>query len=116
MSNGRLDNYLRTFRRKTGLTQPDVAFLLCGRRCGTLISRHEKRRRQPSLDAALGYRALYGVPVEELFAGRNERRTREIKGRMLALQRRLENETRKPGAGAREAAKKKARIERQLQP
>jgi transcriptional regulator with XRE-family HTH domain len=64
----KLDNYLRTYRRRSGLTQQDVAFLI-GSESGTQISRYEKRRRLPTLRTALALQCIYGVPVAELFAG-----------------------------------------------
>ena len=42
----KLENYLRTYRKKSGLTQREVAFLL-GCQNGAQVSRYEKRRRLP---------------------------------------------------------------------
>ena len=63
-----LANYLRAHRRKTGLTQHDVARVLeyVNR---DPISRHERLESTPSLLIALSYEVLYRVPVSEIFAG-----------------------------------------------
>ena len=59
-------NYLRRYRKRGALTQEETAFLL-GAACGTKVSRHERAARPPSLQTALSYQALFGVPVHELF-------------------------------------------------
>src|SRR5882724_4142358 len=64
-------NYLRSHRRKSGLTQHEVAVLL-GTIAGGRVSRYENRHRLPPLRAALGYGALFGVPVDDLFPGVRE--------------------------------------------
>jgi transcriptional regulator with XRE-family HTH domain len=69
MSEKPLDNYLRTERRMARLSQDDLAFLL-GSEDGTTVSRYERGRRTPSLDTALAYEAILGIPVRDLFAGR----------------------------------------------
>ena len=63
-----LPNYLRTFRRRAHLSQADVARLLGGT-SGTTVARHETGERQPTLETALAYAAIYAVDVRELFAG-----------------------------------------------
>lgn len=64
-----LANYIRTHRRRAALSQDEVAFLL-GCEHGTKISRYERERRTPTLEAALALEAVFNVPVSELFAGR----------------------------------------------
>src|SRR2546429_9576493 len=68
MATHKLENYLRTYRKRSGLTQREVAFLV-GCRNGAQVSRYEKRRRLPPLRTALACEAAFGVPVAELFAG-----------------------------------------------
>lgn len=55
-------------RKRAALSQDEVAFLL-GMNGGAKICRHERRSRAPTLETALAYEALYGVPVSELHAG-----------------------------------------------
>src|SRR5437667_302672 len=71
MATPKLENYLRTYRKRSGLTQRDVAFLV-GCRNGAQVSRYEKRRRLPPLRTALVYEAAFGVPVSVLFAALRE--------------------------------------------
>ena len=63
-----LPNYLRTYRRRHGLTQSEVAALL-GTRDVAAISLYESAQRVLLLPTALAYEAIFGVPVGELFAG-----------------------------------------------
>lgn len=63
-----LENYLRTHRKRAGLAQRDVAFLL-GARSGSRVSRHERFERRPTLEVALAYEAIFRTPVAELFTG-----------------------------------------------
>jgi len=66
-----LPTYIRSFRRRAGLYQDDLAFLL-GTRSGTAVLRHECNQRMPTLDTALRYAAIFRVDPRELFAGRYE--------------------------------------------
>ncbi len=68
MSSAQLPNYLRANRKRLGLLQDDVAFLL-GAETGESVCRHERFVREPSLAIALAYEAIYQRPVRELFAG-----------------------------------------------
>ena len=61
----RVKTYLRTFRRRSGLTQAEVAFLL-GAESGAKVSRYERLSRRPSFQTALGLQAVFGVPAEAL--------------------------------------------------
>src|SRR5881397_3640280 len=63
----RLDDYLRTYRRRTGLTQQEMASLL-GCRDGQ-VSRYERRVRHPNLQTLLAYEVIFGGPARDLFAG-----------------------------------------------
>jgi transcriptional regulator with XRE-family HTH domain len=90
-SRQRLDNYLRMYRKRAGLSQDEVGFLLGGKsgRSGTIASRHEQFRRRPSLETALACEAIYGVPVSELFAGVSERAEDMVRRRARVLSKRL---------------------------
>jgi transcriptional regulator with XRE-family HTH domain len=84
----RLNNYLRTYRKRSGLSQGEVAFLL-GCHHGAKVSRYERNARQPTLKTALAYEAVFGVPVRELFAGIFEKVLGMTKKRARVLARRL---------------------------
>src|SRR5437773_11106309 len=89
MATHKLENYLRTYRKRSGLTQREVAFLV-GCRNGAQVSRYAKRRRLPPLRTALACEAAFGVPVSVLFAGLREAAGRAVGERMLALKSKLE--------------------------
>lgn len=72
MDFSRLDNYLRTYRRRHRFSQDEVAFLL-GAQSGTKVSRYEQGMREPTLETALAYEVVLGMPLKELFAGKVER-------------------------------------------
>jgi len=92
----KLDNYLLMYRRRAGLTQKELAFLL-GWNASSTVSRHERRECVPLLPIALAYEAVLKAPVSELFAGISqgvEQRTREraqlLSGRNLTNGSRLD--------------------------
>jgi len=68
MSQQKLKNYLRTFRKRSHLSQDEVAYLL-GSGSGCKVSRHERFARVPNLQTAMAFEVIYGVPIKELFAG-----------------------------------------------
>src|SRR5438093_9193709 len=89
MATHKRENYLRTYRKRSGLTQREVAFLV-GCRNGAQVSRYEKRRRLPPLRTALACEAAFGVPVSELFAGLREASGQAVAERLLALKSKIE--------------------------
>lgn len=68
MQQRQLPNYLRANRKRLGLSQKDVAFLLGGQ-SGAKISKYENFSRTPSLEAALALEAIHKRSVSELFGG-----------------------------------------------
>ena len=84
----KLNNYLRTHRKRAGLSQDEVAYLL-GCQGGAKVSRYERFARQPPLQTALAYEAIFGVPVRELFAGLFHRVEGPIVRRAQSLARKL---------------------------
>ncbi len=87
MQNDKLDNYLRTYRKKLGLTQREVAFLL-GCHSGAKVSRYEHSARVP-LNVILTYKAIFQKPARELFAGIYGRAERQTKRNLRLLVSRL---------------------------
>lgn len=63
-----LATYLKMYRKRTGLTHEEVAFLI-GAKGGSTISRHESGGRLPDLQAAIAYELIFGVPLGEMYAG-----------------------------------------------
>lgn len=84
MNSRRLENYLKAYRKKTGLTQREVSFLL-GWKAGEQLSRYERRHRLPQLRTALACEAIFGVPVAELFAGVRQSVDRDIAAKIGTL-------------------------------
>ena len=84
MASPQLPNYLRTNRKRLGLSQDDVAHLL-GTGNGTTVCRHEQFDREPGLRAALAYEAVFRRPIRELFAGLYDEIEREVAGRAKKL-------------------------------
>jgi DNA-binding XRE family transcriptional regulator len=84
----KLDNYLRSSRRGTGLSQDEMAYLL-GVRAGAIASRYERFKRRPALETALAYEAIFRTPVRELFAGIYEKAERSAARRACLLRKRL---------------------------
>ena len=62
-----LNNYIRTHRKRLGLSQDELAHLL-GVEEGATVSRYESGR-LPSLETALALSRVFGVSVESLFFG-----------------------------------------------
>jgi transcriptional regulator with XRE-family HTH domain len=89
MTPHRLENYLRSYRKESGLSQQEVAFLL-GCDDGTLVSRYEKRRRLPPIETALACEEIFGVPLAELFAGMRQSVGKDIAKRRMELRSRLQ--------------------------
>lgn len=68
MSSSKLPNYLRSYRKRLGFTQDELAFLLC-LHSGSKVCRYEQYRQHPSLKTALAYQVVFRVSAQELFAG-----------------------------------------------
>lgn len=66
--NPRLPTYLKSLRRRHGLTQKELAYL-CGMDGGTQISRYEHGVRDPSLGALIALLIVFGTKPAELFPG-----------------------------------------------
>ncbi len=64
----RLRTYLRTLRRRWGLTQKELAFLI-GVRRGDNISRVEQLKRLPSLTAAIACIIIFDASPYAIFPG-----------------------------------------------
>lgn len=84
MATHRLTNYLKTYRKCSGLSQREFAFLV-GWKHGDQLTRYEKRRRLPTLQVALACEAVFKVPVTELFSGAKDSIAREVESRIGTL-------------------------------
>ena len=84
----KLDNYLKTYRKRAGLTQDELAFLL-GDANGTKISRLEKSLRQPDFQTALACQIFFGVSAKEIFPSIFAKVERQVLKRAHLLSRKL---------------------------
>ena len=94
MSSTPLPNYLRSNRKRLGLSQDEVAFLL-GAQSGAKVCRYERFVREPSLATALAYEAIFQRPASELFGGFYQTIEKQVAARAKALTYRTNY--RKPG-------------------
>lgn len=88
MPSSRCPNYIRTCRRRTGLTQEEVAFLL-GSKSSAGISRHERLKQTPDLETLLAYELLFQTPVRNLFSRTHQQVELKLKQRIRLLIRKL---------------------------
>ncbi len=84
MTSTQLPNYLRANRKRLGLSQDDVAFLL-GTQSGAKVCRYERLVREPSLQTAFAFEAIFQKPARELFGGLYQRIEQEVAARAKAL-------------------------------
>lgn len=88
MSKRKLPEYLRSYRKRVGLSQSEMAYLL-GLNSATSVSRFERREQLPDLRRAFAYQVILSVSVESLFAGVFEEVKRETERRAMVMARRL---------------------------
>jgi len=88
MPSPQLSNYLRSNRKRLALSQGEVAFLL-GMENSAEVSRYENFERIPSLETALAYEVIFGMPLSEIFGGLYQRVEGGVanRARMLASRR-----------------------------
>ena len=68
MPHQRLHNYVRTYRRRHGFSQTEIAVLL-GAHSKAMISRYEAATRLPAVKTVWAFEVVFGQPAQELFAG-----------------------------------------------
>jgi transcriptional regulator with XRE-family HTH domain len=107
-------SYLRSHRKRSGLSQKEVATLLGYLHEGE-ISRHERLLSVPPFHVALAYEALYRVPVAEIFPGAYESRKQEVEVRLEKLMEDLHRRTAKGREGTMIARKLEWAWERENQ-
>ena len=96
MTSHKLANYLRAYRKRSGLSQSEVAYLL-GCKNGNQVSRYERRTHMPPLRTALAFQAALDTPLSELFAGTYESVAKQVTARGQSLA--VELQTRTPKRG-----------------
>ena len=83
-----LDNYLRTHRKKAGLSQQEASQLV-GLKNRLQFARYEQYRCEPPLRVALACEQLFGVPASKLFAGVTTAVAKSTRKRVQAFERTL---------------------------
>src|SRR2546426_6173483 len=96
MTSHKLPNYLRAYRKRSGLSQSEVAYLL-GCKNGNQVSRYERRTHMPPLHTALAFQAALDTPLSELYAGTYESAANQVRRRAQTLA--VELQTRTPKRG-----------------
>lgn len=86
MARSKLKNYVRSYRKRTGFSQNEIAYLL-GSKSGAKVSRYECFNREPRLKTVFAYEAVFGVPTQKLFGGvQQEAQKRTVKRAKLLAQ------------------------------
>lgn len=104
MKESHLASYLSSHRKRSGLSQKELGTLL-GYPDEGPVSRHERRRSIPPLRIALGYQALFHIPVAELFPSAYEAMQESIEIRLKKMRCDLEQSNAKGKQAARIARK-----------
>jgi transcriptional regulator with XRE-family HTH domain len=89
MPTRKLRNYLRTYRRRSGFSQTEVAFLL-GCRSGSKVSRYEHFARQPDFLTVCACAVIFHASGRDMFSGTFQQVERETRERAQLLLRKLE--------------------------
>ncbi len=97
MASQHLSNHVRKYRKRSALSQKDVAYLL-GVVSASKVSRYERFTREPGLYTALAYEAIFQCMVSELFPGPYHRIEAEVRARAKTLMGRKGNGTRNQGS------------------
>lgn len=94
MKQSRLPSYLSSHRKRSGLSQERLGKLLGYPNEGP-VSRHERLCSAPPLRIALGYQAIFRIPVSELFPGVYEKVKQDMEERLAELERTLQQSSAK---------------------
>lgn len=90
-----LDNYLRTHRKKAGLSQEEASHLV-GLKNRLQFARYERYQCEPPLRVALACEQVFGVPTAQLFAGVSTKVAKRTKRRVKAFERTLSSDSEGP--------------------
>jgi transcriptional regulator with XRE-family HTH domain len=93
MNSSPLSNYLRTYRKRAGLSQKELAFLL-GNESAAEISRYEHGRQTPKLGKLLAYEYLFQTPIRKVYDGVSVEVEHEIRDRVRQLIKKLQPQCR----------------------
>src|SRR5580700_3162759 len=90
MKSSSAGTYLRFLRKKSGLSQRDVARILG---CVTpyQVSRHEHSAVSPNAQALFGYQVLFQQPAADIFPGLYDSVQSQVEERLVAFENELHN-------------------------
>jgi transcriptional regulator with XRE-family HTH domain len=88
-------NYLKAYRKKSGLSQRELGNLLGYKDAGQ-VSRHERATSNPPLAAALAYELIFRVSIGTIFAGMRGEIVREVEEKLQEMRITLENRAVRP--------------------
>ena len=94
MAPDHIASYLRTHRKRSGLSQRELASIL-GFLSEIQISRHERSVTIPGLLIALGYEAIFRAPISEIFPGLYQTVAASIEERLADMEKNLQQSTTK---------------------
>jgi len=81
---GPLDNYIRMYRERVGLSQAELSLLIAVEQRAS-VSRYEQGLRFPNLETLLALEVVLGMPIGDLFAGVAESVRENVSTRAKAL-------------------------------
>jgi DNA-binding XRE family transcriptional regulator len=81
----RLLNFIRSHRRRVGLSQRELGKVL-GYGNAETVARHERLEATPPLQIAIRYELIFHVPVSELFAGVRDEVAADIEEKLTELE------------------------------
>lgn len=93
MARRRLLSYLRTFRKRSGLTQAELAFLV-GQKSGTQFSRFERLKRIPNAETLIAIMIVFRESPQELFPALFESVAKEVRDRATTLHEEIQGDRR----------------------
>jgi hypothetical protein len=102
----KIPSYMRTHRRRWGLTQKELAHLL-GSKSGTQVSRYERLLRQPKLYVALACQVIFGELPQSMFPKLYSQVEEGVMRRAYQLYQKLER-------GTSKASKRKLKLLRDM--
>src|ERR1700680_3498400 len=89
-----LPNYLRAYRKRSGLSERELGQLLGYKNRGQ-TARHEQSKTSPPLAIVLAYEVIYRAPVSTLFLGVHDAVKTTIEKRLTAMEEDLQGRTAK---------------------
>ena len=98
--------YLRALRRRSALSQEDVAFLL-GAFTGSRVSRHETGACDPPIEVALAYEVIFGAGMADIYEDELVEITKHVVKRARTLHESLAHRLKDPLRNEKRAALKR---------